>query len=216
MAASLTMRTGIPSARAKLKWTQSLPRCFGFRRIRPLRTGAGKPIEATSNFQPLTVSFNLARNCFGLIRGPDANWRSTRSDMSSFTKLPPISTTRILLFIKPAFARSEPTLSAAPEQSPHASLRFGLWTCTARPTLYDFKRNEPEQQLPGRFQIEPQIFCNLLHGPGAIELRGKLGFIRGQLQLLHTIEAFPGVCRDRRRIETSRLLWVLDETQGFQ
>jgi hypothetical protein len=99
MAASLTMRTGIPSASAKLKWTQSLPRCFGCRRIRPSRTGAGKPIDATSNYQPLTVSFNLARNCFGVIRGPDANSRSTRSDMSSFTKLPPISTTRILLFM---------------------------------------------------------------------------------------------------------------------
>jgi len=79
--------------------TQSLPRCFGFRRICPCRTGAGKPIDTTSKFQPLTLSLNLARNCFGVIREPDANSRSTRSDMSSLTKLPPISTTRILLFI---------------------------------------------------------------------------------------------------------------------
>src|SRR6266487_6019971 len=196
MAASLTMRTGIPSARAKLKWTQSLPRCFGFRRIRPSRTGAGKPIDATSNFQPLTVSLNLARNCFGVIRAPEANSRSTRSDMSSFTKLPPISTTRILLFMSARPRGGTRNLSAAPEQSPHAGLRFGLRSCGARPALYDFKRYESEQQLPGRFQIEPQIFCNLLHGPGAIELRAELGLIRSQLQLLNAIEAFSRVSRD--------------------
>src|SRR4029077_1623503 len=215
MAASLTMRTGIRSARAKLKWTQSLPRCFGFRRIRPLRTGAGKPIDATSNFQPLTVSLNLARNRFGVIRGPDANSRSTRSDMSSFTKLPPISTTRILLFMS-ARPRRNASLSAAPEQSPHAGLRFGLCSCAAGPTLYDFKRNEPKQQLPGGFQIESQIFCNLLHGPGAIELRAELGLIRSEFQLLDTIEAFSRVRGDRRRIETSWLLRILHETQSFQ
>src|SRR5438094_7560121 len=175
MAASLTMRTGFRSARAKLKWSQSLPRCFGFRRIRPLRTGAGKPIDATSNFQPLTVSLNLATNCFGVIRAPEANSRSTRSDMSSFTKLPPISTNSSLH--ERASARGDANLSAAPEQSPHAGLRFGLRSCAARPALYDFKRYEPEQQLPGRFQIEPQIFCNLLHGPGPIELRAELGLI---------------------------------------
>src|SRR5437667_2919925 len=197
MAASLTMRTGIRSARAKLKWTQSLPRCFGFRRIRPLRTGAGKPIDATSNFQPLTVSLNLARNCFGVIRGPDANSRSTRSDMSSFTKLPPISTTRILLFMSPRPTRSEAALSAAPEQSPHAGLRFWLCSCAGRPALYDLKHYEPEQQLPRRFQIEPQIFCNLLHRPGAIELRAELGLIRSQLQLLNAIEPFSRISRDR-------------------
>src|SRR5881398_2351610 len=201
MAASLTMRTGISSARAKLKWTQSLPKCFGFRRILPLRTGAGKPIDATSNFQPLTVSLNLATNCFGVIRGPDANSRSTRSDMSSLTKLPPMSTTRILLFMSACPRAGDANLSAAPEQSPHAALRVGLRSCAARPALYDFKRNEPEQQLPGRFQIEPQIFCNLLHGPGAIELRSELGLIGSQLQLLDTIETFPRVSRDRRRIE---------------
>src|SRR5437773_5404631 len=184
MAASLTMRTGIPSARAKLKWTQSLPKCFGFRRIRPLRTGAGKPIDATSNFQPRTVSLNLETNCFGVIRGPEANSRSTRFDMSSLTKLPPISTTRILLLMS-ARRCERATLSAPPEQSPHAALRFGFCSGGARPALYYFKRNEPVKQLPGRFEIEPQIFCNLLHRPGAIELRGELRLIRSQLQLLH-------------------------------
>src|SRR5438045_6635485 len=213
MAASLTMRTGIPNARAKLKCTQSLPRCFGFRRIRPLRTGAGKPIDATSNFQPLAVSLSFARNCFGVTRRPDGNSRSTRSDISSLTKVPPISTTRILLFISARPRGRE--LSAATEQSPHAGLRFGLRGCAARPAFYDFNRNEPEQQLSGRFQIEPQIFCNLLHGPGAVELRAELGLIRSQLQLLDAIEAFSRVRRDRCRIETYWLLRVLDETQCF-
>src|ERR1043166_1154860 len=121
MAASLTIRTGIPKDRAKLKRIQPLPRCFGFRRIRPLRIGAGNPIDATSNFQPLTVSLNLATNCFGVILGPEANSRSTRSDISSLTKLPPISTTRILLFIG-APAADAATLSPAAEQSAHGAL----------------------------------------------------------------------------------------------
>jgi hypothetical protein len=92
--------------------------------------------------------------------------------------------------------REERELSAAPEQSPHACLRFGLCSCAAGPTLYDFKRNEPEQQLPGGFQIESQIFCNLLHGPGTIELRAELGLIRSEFQLLDAIEAFSRVSRD--------------------
>src|SRR5215211_3758515 len=94
-----------------------------------------------------------------------------------------------------AFA-PDANLSAAPEQSSYASLRFGLCSCAARPALYDFERYEPEQQLPGRFQIEPQIFCNLLHGPGAVELRAELGLIRSKLQLLDAIEAFSRVSRD--------------------
>ena len=64
-------------------------------------------------------------------------------------------------------------------------------------------------------QIEPEIFCNLLHGPGAIELRAELGLIRSQLQLLDAIEAFSRVSRDRRWIETSWLRRVLDETQSL-
>src|SRR6185503_3666726 len=78
-------------------------------------------------------------------------------------------------------------------QSGHAALRFGLRSCAAGPTLYDLKRDEPEQQLPGGLQIESQIFCNLLHGPGAIELRAELGLIRSEFQLLDTIEAFSRV-----------------------
>src|SRR6476659_4070527 len=113
---------------------------------------------------------------------------------------------------EPRLVRSEAALSAAPEQSPHAALRLGLRSCAARPTLYDFKRYEWEQQLSGRFQIEPQIFCTLLHGPGAIELGTELGLIGSEFQLLDTIEAFSRVRRDRRRIETSWLLRILHET----
>src|SRR4030095_15578962 len=68
------------------------------------------------------------------------------------------------------FARMKAALSTAPEQSAHAGLRFWLRSCAARPAIYDFKRYEPEQQLPGRFQIKPQVLCNLLYRPGTIEL----------------------------------------------
>src|SRR5262245_52428318 len=135
MAASFTMRTGILNAVENLKCTQSLPRCFGFRRIRPLLTGAGNPIDATSNLQPLTVSLNLVRNCFGVIRGPDGNSRSTRSDISNLTKVPPISTTRILLFMNSRLPAGR-ELAAATEQSPYACFRFGLRGCAAGPALY--------------------------------------------------------------------------------
>src|SRR5439155_6676673 len=141
--------------------------------------------------------------------------RSTRFDMSSLTKLPPISTTRILLLMS-ARRCERATLSAPPEQSPHAALRFGFCSGGARPALYYFKRNEPVKQLPGRFEIEPQIFCNLLHRPGAIELRGELRLIRSQLQLLHTIEPFSCESRNGRRIEPCRLVQVLDKSQRFQ
>jgi hypothetical protein len=39
----------------------------------PLRTGAGKPIETTSNFHP--VSLNFAIIFFGRISGPEAKSR---------------------------------------------------------------------------------------------------------------------------------------------
>src|SRR5215831_2666967 len=152
MAASFTTLTGIPSARAKLKWIQLLPRCLGFRRIRPLRTGAGKPIDTTSNSQPRTPSLNFETNSFGVMRGPEANSRSTRSDISSLTKLPPISTTRILLFISAPAA--DATLSATPEQPPKPAFRFRLYSWAGRPAFYYLKHDEPEQQLPGRLQIE--------------------------------------------------------------
>src|SRR5215510_13262898 len=113
-------------------------------------------------------------------------------------------------------AALDATLSAAPKQPSHAALRFRLGSRAARPALYNFEGNEPEQQLPGGFQIQPQIFRNLLRGPGAIELGGELGLIRSQLQLLHTLVPFSCISRNRCRVEASRLVRVLDETQGFQ
>src|SRR5437867_2445878 len=48
---------------------------------------------------------------------------------------------------------------------------------TGRPAFHYFEGKKPEQQLPCRFQIEPQILGNLLHGPGTIELRRELGLV---------------------------------------
>jgi hypothetical protein len=86
MAASLIMRIGTPSPLAKLKPTHPLPKCFGLPTMRPLRTGAGKPMDATSNFHPRMASFSSLINCSGLIRGPDANSRRLRRDISSYAR----------------------------------------------------------------------------------------------------------------------------------
>src|SRR5215467_1448470 len=51
-------------ALAKLKPTQPLLKCFGSPTIRLLRTGAGKPIDSTSNFQPPHVLFKLCDKLF--------------------------------------------------------------------------------------------------------------------------------------------------------
>ena len=64
-----------------------------------LAHGRGEPIDAMSNLHPRALSLSFAISCSGLMRGPGANTRSSRSDMSSLTRVPPISTTRTLLFI---------------------------------------------------------------------------------------------------------------------
>jgi hypothetical protein len=46
-----------------------------------------------------------------------------------------------------------------------------------RPAFHYFEGKKPEQQLPGRFQIEPQILGNLLNRSGTIELRRELGLV---------------------------------------
>src|SRR5881628_1109324 len=166
MAASLITRTGNPSALEKLKPIQPLRKCFGFLVIRALRTGTGKPMDALSNFQPRTFSLNLATNCFGPIRGPEGNSRSSRGDISNFTCVPPISTTRIFLFMSDRFPNIRVKLPVAPTEAAKPLKQAPLlWFCrrAARPALYYFKREKPEQQLTGRFQIEPQILGNLLH-----------------------------------------------------
>jgi len=54
-----------------------------------------------------------------------------------------------------------------------------LWFCrrAPRPTFHYFESKKSEQELPGRFQIEPKIFGNLLHGTRTIELRRELGLV---------------------------------------
>src|SRR5439155_13761582 len=220
MAASLITRTGNPSALEKLKPIQPLPKCFGFLVIRPLRTGTGKPMDALSNFQPRTFSLNLATNCFGPIRGPEGNSRSSRGDISNFTCVPPISTTRIFLFMSgppPRMPRGK--LPVAPHGSAKTlekALLFWFCRSAGTPAFHYFESEKPEQQLPRRFQIEPQILGNLLHRPGAIELRRELGFVRSQLQLLHQLEA---VFRERGngcRAEVCGLIRILNKAQGLQ
>src|ERR1043166_1386289 len=218
MAASLIRRTGIPSALEKLKPIQPLPKCFGSLVIRPLRIGTGKPMDTLSNFQPGTVPLNPARNCFGPIRGPEENARSSRSDISSFTYVPPISTTRTFLFIgdrprmisgvKLPMAPSAQTLKEAPL----------LWFCrrAGRPAFHNFKGQKTEQQLSGRFQIEPEIFGDLLHRSSAVELGRELGLVRSQFQLLHLLEPLFGVSGNGSRVEVWGLIAVLNQTQSLQ
>jgi hypothetical protein len=54
-----------------------------------------------------------------------------------------------------------------------------LWFCrrAGRPAIDYFKGEKTKQQLPGRFQIEPQILGNLLHRSRAIELGGESGLV---------------------------------------
>src|SRR2546427_93971 len=93
-----------------------------------------------------------------------------------------------------------------------------FWFCRSAgmPAFHYFESEKPEQQLPRRFQIEPQILGNLLHRPGAIELRRELGLVRSQLQLLHQLEA---VFRERGngcRVEVCGLIRILHKAQGLQ
>jgi hypothetical protein len=83
----------------KLKPIHPLPKCLGSFAIRPLRTGVGKPMAARSNLHPRAVSLSFAISCWGLSRGPEGNSRSSRDDLSSFTYVPPTSTTKTFLFM---------------------------------------------------------------------------------------------------------------------
>src|SRR6266567_6506056 len=215
MAASLIRRIGTPRALAKLKPTHPLPKCFGSFMMLPLLTGAGKPIDAMSNLHPRALSLSFAISCSGLMRGPDANTRSSRSDMSSFTRVPPISTTRTFLFMSDRRFRRQ-WLSAAPDQSLQDALRFRFWCGAGRPAFHNFKREESEQRQTSRFQIESQILRNLLDGPDAIELRCKLRLVGGQFQFLNAFEPVFRVSGNRCWIEAYVLIEILNETQGFQ
>src|SRR5438067_12632084 len=54
-----------------------------------------------------------------------------------------------------------------------------LWLCcrAGRPAFHYFEGEKSEQQLPGGFQIDPQVLDNLLHRSGTIELRCELGLV---------------------------------------
>src|SRR4029077_6194656 len=155
MAASLTTSTGMPSALAKLKPTHPLPKCFGSLTIRPLRTGAGKPMEARSNFHPRAVSLSLATSCCGLSRAPEGNSRSSRDDLSSFTYVPPTSTTRTFLFMAPRRVREY--LAVASGLSPKTlenALLFWFGRRAGWPAFHYLKSDKAEEHLSRRFQIE--------------------------------------------------------------
>ena len=62
-----------------------------------------------------------------------------------------------------------------------------------RPAFDDFERQKPEQRHARKFQIEPQIFCDLLDRAGAIELRGELGLGDGQAKILDPLKSIASV-----------------------
>src|SRR4030095_3156866 len=95
---------------------------------------------------------------------------------------------------------------------------FRLWLCRRAgwPAFHNFKHEESEQHQVCRFQIEPQIFGNLLDGPDAIELRCKLRLVGGKVQLLNTFATVFRVSRDRCWIAGYLLIDILHETQGLQ
>src|SRR4051812_15526867 len=104
MAASLRTRVGLPNDLLKFQPTQPDARCFGFFMMRPLWTGAGKPIEIASYFQPSAVFFTWEINCFGESFVPESNLRFSPREIMSFTWVPPISITRIF-FMRLLFPR---------------------------------------------------------------------------------------------------------------
>src|SRR5437763_17137212 len=79
----------------KFQPTQPGARCFGSFMIRPLWTGAGKPIEMASYFQPSAVVLICATSCLGESFVPESNLRFSLREIISFTWVPPMSMTRI-------------------------------------------------------------------------------------------------------------------------
>jgi len=99
--------------------------------------------------------------------------------------VPPISTTRTLLFIgdrpEKAFGVMLTTASGRASKTLKEALRLGFCRRAGRPAFHNFKREKSEQHQIGLFQIKPQIFGDLLDGPNAVELRSELRLVRGQL-----------------------------------
>ena len=69
-----------------------------------------------------------------------------------------------------------PLVAAHRGETLENAFAFRFWRRVRRPALHDFEREETEQREAGEFQVEPQIFCDLLNLPNAIELRCELRF----------------------------------------
>ena len=98
MAASLMIRMGLPRDFSKLKRVHPGPRCLGSLMMRPLRTGAGNPIETASKLQSCTSGFIWATISRGVRSGPDLNFCFSQREIINFTFEPPTSMARIFSF----------------------------------------------------------------------------------------------------------------------
>src|SRR5215471_21796931 len=90
--------TGQANASAKSKPIHPAPRLTGSATTRPRTTGAGTPIDTTSYCQSAVSFFTPATMARGVSRGPESIVRFNVCPVtSSLTRVPPTSTTRILL-----------------------------------------------------------------------------------------------------------------------
>src|ERR1700693_3402158 len=169
-----------------------------------------------SKFQSRVFSFSWAIKSAGRIPGPESNVRCSALSSISFTCVPPISTTSVL-FIDPQILilLAETDRLAEPLEN---AFPFLSGRACARPTFDNLKGEEPEKCHAGEFQIETQIFCDLLNGTSAVELRRKLRFGDGQPQILHSLKSIASVSWNRSRIVISAVaeLRKLNETQCRQ
>src|ERR1700682_5994579 len=219
MAASLVTREGFPSA-LKLNPAQPGPRCFGSFMMRPSRTTEGNPIEIASNFQPPVVSFIFPTKSRGVIAGPDSNSRLSRSDISNFTWVPPISTTRTFRFMisTPFLAIALSTDADRSREPLEDALAFRRCRGTRRPAFPDLEGEKAKESKARKLQIETKILGNLLDGSHAVELRGELCFRHGEAEGLHARKTIARVSRNRSEIIiTARPEFrLLNETQSSE
>src|ERR1700736_535161 len=98
------------------------------------------------------------------------------------------------------------------------TLLFLSCRASARPAFDNLKGEEPEKSHAREFQIESQIFCDLLNGTNAVELGRELRLGDGQPQILHSLKSIASVSRNRGRIIISAVadLRELDEAQRRQ
>jgi hypothetical protein len=105
MAASFMTRVGLLNDLPKFQPTQPGARFLGSFTMRPFLTGAGKPIEMASYFQPSAVFLTCEISCRGESFMPESNFRFSLREIMSFTCVPPMSMTRIFFFMKFLSAR---------------------------------------------------------------------------------------------------------------